>query len=473
VRRRLRVRAQAGYEASQEILGLGRVFQRSPLWDRKRSLQLIPMDSYSETLNTIYNLRGGVIDLRLDRMNQALALFDHPEKQFPSFHIAGTNGKGSTAAMLHRILSRSGYRVALYTSPHLVSFTERIRVGDEEIVPNEVVALAQEIWDRTAAANVPLTFFEFVTVMAFIHFARRKIDVAVVEVGLGGRLDATNLVRPTVSLISTISKDHEAYLGSDLLSIAREKGGIIKQGIPAVCGALPADVAALLKDIADERNAPSYFLGRDFTFSLKNEDLFDYRGLKWHLIDLDVALRGKHQKRNAALALAGLEIAAHDFPVNESALREGLRAVRWPGRFEIVREHPAIVLDGAHIGEGVRALIEELESFREQRKVRLLFAAMEDKDWRLMLESLSAVVDEIILTRVNMERCADPFHLASQLGGKIPHRAIGNAPAALEYVLDRADSDDIILVAGSLYLIGEIRPLVQEIAAGSPFKKSS
>jgi len=431
------------------------------------------MDSYSETLNTIYNLRGGVIDLRLDRMNQALALFDHPEKQFPSFHIAGTNGKGSTAAMVHRILSQSGYRVALYTSPHLVSFTERIRVGAEEIAPNEVVALAHEIWDRTAAANVPLTFFEFVTVMAFIHFDRLKIDVAVVEVGLGGRLDATNLVRPVVSLISTISKDHEAYLGSDLLSIAWEKGGIIKQGVPAVCGALSTDVAALLKDIADERNAPSYFLGRDFTFSLKNDDLFDYRGLKWRLIDLDVALRGRHQKRNATLALAGLEIAAHDFPVNESALREGLKAVRWPGRFEIVRDHPTIVLDGAHNGEGVRALIEELESFREQRKVRLLFAAMEDKDWRLMLESLSEVVDEIVLTRVNMERCADPFHLASQLGGKIPHRAIGNAPAALEYVLDRADSDDIILVAGSLYLIGEIRPLVQEIAAGSPFKKSS
>jgi dihydrofolate synthase / folylpolyglutamate synthase len=424
------------------------------------------MDSYSETLNTIYNLRGGVIDLRLDRMNQALVLFEHPEKHFPSFHIAGTNGKGSTAAMLHRILSQSGYRVALYTSPHLVSFTERIRVGAEEIAPNEVVALAQEIWDRTAAANVSLTFFEFVTVMAFIHFVRRKIDVAVVEVGLGGRLDATNLVRPVVSLISTISKDHEAYLGSDLLSIAREKGGIIKQGIPAVCGALPTDVAALLKDIADERNAPSYFLGRDFTFSLKNEDLFDYRGLKWRLSDLDVALRGKHQKRNAALALAGLEIAAHDFPVNESALREGLRTVRWPGRFEIVRDHLTIVLDGAHNGEGVRALIEELASFREQRKVRLLFAAMEDKDWRLMLESLSEVVDEIVLTRVNMERCADPFHLASQLSGKIPHRAIGNAPSALEYILDRAESDDIILIAGSLYLIGEIRPLVQEIAAG-------
>ena len=376
------------------------------------------MDSYSETLTTIYNLRGGVIDLRLDRMNQALALFDHPERQFLSFHIAGTNGKGSTAAMLHRILSQSGYRVALYTSPHLVSFTERIRVGDEEIAPNEVVALAQEIRNRTAAANVPLTFFEFVTVMAFIYFARRKIDVAVVEVGLGGRLDATNLVRPVVSLISTISKDHEAYLGSDLLSIAREKGGIIKRGIPAVCGALPTEVAALLKDIADERAAPSYFLGRDFIFSLKNEDRFDYRGLKWRLSELDIALRGKHQKRNAALALAGLEIAARDFPVNESALRAGLRTVRWPGRFEILRDKPTIVLDGAHNGEGVRALIEELESFREQRTVRLLFAAMEDKDWRLMLEGFSEVVDEIVLTRVNMERCADPFYLASQLSGK-------------------------------------------------------
>ena len=430
------------------------------------------MDSYPETLNTIYNLRGGVIDLRLDRMNQALALFDHPEKQFSSFHIAGTNGKGSTAAMLHRILSRAGYRVALYTSPHLVSFTERIRIGDNEIAPTEVVALAQEILDRTAIANVPLTFFEFVTVMAFIHFARRKVDVAVVEVGLGGRLDATNLVQPVVSLISTISRDHEAYLGSDLLSIAREKGGIIKQNTPVACGALPTDVAALLKDIADERNAPAYFLGRDFTFSLKNEDRFDYRGLNCRLIDLDVALRGRHQKRNAALALAGLELAASHFPVGDTALRDGLKTVRWPGRFEIVHEHPAIVLDGAHNGEGVRALVEEIDDFRKQRKVRLLFASMEDKDWRLMLESLSEVVDEIVLTRVNMERCADPFQLASQLSANIPHRAIENPPSALEYLLDRADSDDIILIAGSLYLLGEIRPLVEKIAVGTASEKS-
>src|SRR5262245_21104953 len=211
------------------------------------------MDRYSETLERIYNLRGGMIDLRLDRMEQSLALFDHPEKQFPSLHIAGTNGKGSTSAMLHRVLSLAGYRTALYTSPHLVSFTERMRVGDAEISPDEVVALADEVRQRTEAAGVALTFFEFVTVMAFVYFARCRIDIGVIEVGLGGRLDATNLVTPLVSVITTISKDHQAYLGPDELSIAREKGGIIKPGRPVVCGRLSAEVAKLLKQISAER----------------------------------------------------------------------------------------------------------------------------------------------------------------------------------------------------------------------------
>jgi dihydrofolate synthase/folylpolyglutamate synthase len=420
------------------------------------------MDSYSETLNRIYKLRGGVIDLRLDRMDGALSLFDHPEKSFPSFHIAGTNGKGSTAAMLHCILSRSGYQVGLYTSPHLVSFTERIKVGDEEISPDEVVALADEVRERTAKADIALTFFEFVTIMAFIYFARRRIGVGVIEVGLGGRLDATNLVNPVVSLISTISKDHEAYLGSDLLSIAREKAGIIKRGIPVVCGALPAEVAALLKNLAAERCAPAYFLGQDFAFSLKNKDLFDYTGIKWRLTDLALSLRGRHQRRNATLALGALEIAAHDIPVAEAAVREGLKTVRWPGRFEIIQNRPTVVLDGAHNGEGVRALIEELESFREERRIKLLFASMEDKDWRLMLQSLSAVVDEIVLTRVRMERCADPSRLADQLGGDVPHQVIEDAPSALGSMLRSAAADDIILVAGSLYLLGEIRPMLKK-----------
>jgi len=303
------------------------------------------VDSYSETLDRIYNLRGGVIDLRLDRMERALVLFNHPEKTFPSFHIAGTNGKGSTAAMLHRILCLGGYRTALYTSPHLVSFTERIRIGDREISPDEVVALAEEVWRRTLTADVALTFFEFVTVMAFVYFARQGVDVAVVEVGLGGRLDATNLATPVVSMITTISKDHEVYLGSDLRSIAREKAGIIKAGVPVVLGALPAEVMDIFSGLACDQHARAFFLGRDFKISLKNKNLFDYIGMNQGFSNLSLPFRGRHQWNNAAVALGALEVAGGAFPVSGAVIREGLATVSWPGRFEVMLERPAVVLD--------------------------------------------------------------------------------------------------------------------------------
>jgi len=421
------------------------------------------MDAYSETLNKIYSLRGGEIDLRLDRMSQALSLFNHPENKFPSLHIAGTNGKGSTAAMLHRILSLAGYRTALYTSPHLVSFTERIRIGDEEIAPDDVVALAEEIWGRAAAADIPLTFFEFITVLAFIYFARQQVDLAVIEVGLGGRLDATNLITPIVSLITTISKDHEAYLGADLLSIAREKGGIIKPGVPVVSGALSSEVRELLKKTAEDSGSPAYFLGLDFSFSLKDQGLFDYTGIKENFSNLSLALRGRHQRVNAAVALGALELAAQSFAVSELVLREGLRTVSWPGRFEIVGESPTVVLDGAHNGEGIKALVEALNEFRGGKKVKLLFASMADKDWRLMLDMLVPVVHEFVLTRVNIERSADPQELANYLGGKVPYRITQDSSAALDALLNGASANDILVVAGSLYLLGEIRPAFQQV----------
>ena len=421
------------------------------------------MESYSDTLQRIYNLRGGVIDLRLDRMDRALALFGHPEKTFPSFHIAGTNGKGSTAAILQRMLSLGGYRTALYTSPHLVSFTERMRIGDHEISRDEVVALAAEVWKHTLAADLELTFFEFITVMAFVYFARQGIDVAVVEVGLGGRLDATNLVIPVVSVITTISKDHEAYLGSDLQSIAREKAGILKPGVPVVLGALPTEVRDLFDEIASARRARTYFFERDFRIILKNQPLFDYIGIHQNVLELSLALRGRHQRNNAAVALAALEVAHAAFPVSETVIREGLATVSWPGRFEIMLERPTVVLDGAHNGEGVRALVAALEEFRDGRKVKLLFASMADKEWRLMLNMLVEAVDEVVLTRVSMERSAVPGELAGFVAGRIPHRVIDDARQALGSLLADARPEDIVLVAGSLYLLGELRPLVQEI----------
>jgi dihydrofolate synthase/folylpolyglutamate synthase len=425
------------------------------------------MDIYSKTLQQIYDLRGGMIDLRLDRMHQALALFDHPENSFSSIHIAGTNGKGSTAAMLHCMLSSAGYRTALYTSPHLVSFTERIRLDGNEIAQDEVVEIAQEIWQKTAAVDVQLTFFEFNTVMAFVYFARRKADVAVVEVGLGGRLDATNVITPVVTAITTISKDHEAYLGPDELSIAREKAGIIKPQIPVVIGKVSEDVAQLLRKIAEERRSPSYLQGADFSFSLKDDRFFDYTGIKQHFFDIELALIGRHQRSNASVALAVMELIRDCFPIDEATMRTGLRKVRWPGRFDIMIERPTVVLDGAHNPEGVKALVEELHRRRQGRNVKLLFATMADKDWDIMVRGLSGAVDEVVFTRVNMERSADPRMLAEKLGKQIPHRVITDSRAALKTLLDEANDRDLIVVAGSLYLLGEVRPMLQDIANAS------
>jgi dihydrofolate synthase/folylpolyglutamate synthase len=421
------------------------------------------MASYLETLNYIFNLRGGEIDLRLHRVEQALSLFGHPERCYPAFHIAGTNGKGSTAAMLHRILSVEGYRVGLYTSPHVVSFTERIRVEEEEISESEVVELGRTIRERSAEAGVTLTFFEFVTVMALIYFAQRKVDVAVMEVGLGGRLDATNVILPRVSIITTISKDHEAYLGSDLLSIAGEKGGIIKEGIPVVCGSLPPDVRELLKAMAASRGSTDYFLGRDFSFALREDGAFNYRGMTRNLADLTLALKGQYQRSNAAVALAALEVAHVDFPVSEAAIRLGLETVFWPGRFEVVMRCPTVILDGAHNSEGVRALAYEIQDLYAGRKVKLLFAAMADKDWSLMLRELSNVATEVVLTRVPMERSADPKEVAKAVLDPMPNIIIDNPLEAIRFVLDRAGVDDVILVTGSLYLLGEVRPLLVEM----------
>ncbi len=425
------------------------------------------MASYSETLDRIYNLRGGLIDLRLDRVAGTLKLFGHPERKFPSIHIAGTNGKGSTSAILQRILSVAGYRTALYTSPHLVSFTERIKIGDEEITEDEVVAIADEIWQRTSSAAIALTYFEVVTVMGFIYFARHSSDLAIVEVGLGGRYDATNVITPLVSLITTISKDHEAFLGTDLVAIAGEKAGIIKPGIPVVCGPLNAEVTEVFRRSAEELGSKAYFFGADFVFFLKNEGVFDYRGLKHHYSDLTLRLRGLHQCYNASVALAGLEIVQDRFPVTDNAVRAGLATVLWPGRLELMLERPTVVIDGAHNGEGIQALVEALKIYRG-RRIKLLFAAMSDKDWRLMLSRFDGLVSEVMFTKVAMERSADPDELAKVFAGKIATRSHPDSRAALRLLIDESALDDVIVVAGSLYLIGEIRSLLLEMAKARP-----
>jgi dihydrofolate synthase/folylpolyglutamate synthase len=432
------------------------------------------MRSYAETLEYIYNLRGGEIDLKLERMDRALALFDRPERSYPSFHIAGTNGKGSTAAMLHRVLTLAGYRAALYTSPHIVSFTERIRIDEEQISEDEVAVLADEIERRLTAAGVWLTFFEFITVMAFIYFARRSVDVAVVEVGLGGRLDATNFVTACVSAITTISKDHEAYLGSDPLSIAREKAGIIKSGVPLVAGLVAPEVARLFEETARAKHAECYFLGRDFSVTVKDAGRFDYRGRHWGLSDLSPALAGRHQVNNAAVAVAALEVARHEFPVSVPSIRDGLASVSWPGRLETVLRRPTVILDGAHNEEGVAALVAEMRPRLGASKAKVIFAVMGDKNWREMLRDLSEIAAEFVLTRVAMQRSADPIEMAAALqsSATVPASVADDARTAVVEAIAAAAPDDVILITGSLYFLGEVRPAITELAARQAAKPS-
>ncbi len=426
------------------------------------------MTSYQQSLDFIYNLRGAEIDLRLDRVSQALSLFDHPQNRFRVCHVAGTNGKGSTAAMIHSVLSAGRYRVGLYTSPHLADFTERIRIGKRRITRAAVVALVREVAERTRQASLCLTFFEFATVMAFLHFARERVEVAVVEVGLGGRLDATNVVHPDVCVITTIARDHERFLGARIGSIAREKGGIIKPGVPLVCGALPPAAQRVVHRIARSRGVWVYRWGKDFSVTPHDGRRFDYCGRERSWNRLNLSLRGEYQRHNAGVALASLETLHGVLPVHEDAVRSGLRSVAWPGRLEVLSGSPTIILDGAHNDGAVAALIKEMPELLGGRKVRLLFGSMRDKDWSSMLTALCGVSMEVVLTRLPTERGADPSALSAALPRGLPATMVDDPVAAIAgLVADRQRHDDPILVAGSLYLVGAVRAKALELSKRS------
>lgn len=423
---------------------------------------------YQKSLDFLYNLRGAEIDLRLERVAGALALFGDPQHRFRVCHVAGTNGKGSTAAMVHSVLSAEGRRVGLYTSPHLVDFTERIRVGRRPITRTAVAALVREVARRTGEASLSLTFFEFATVMAFLHFARAGVELAVVEVGLGGRLDATNVVRPSVSVITTISRDHERFLGTRIASIAREKGGIIKPGVPLVCGALPPAARRVVRQLAHAQGAPVHEWAKDFSVAPRDGQRFDFRGRSWSLEGLRLSLPGAYQQHNAGVALASLETLHGLFPVRETSIRAGLRSAAWPGRFEILPGCPTVILDGAHNHGGADALANEVRRLLGRRKVRLLFGSMVDKDWSSMLGALCSVSREVVLTRTPTQRGADPDSLRGALPQGVPATTADDPVAAFSRLAaDRKRQDHPILVAGSLYLLGAVRTKALELSARS------
>ena len=398
--------------------------------------------------------------LGLDRMREALRLLGDPHRGYPVLHVAGTNGKGSTCAFAEASLRAAGLRTGLYTSPHLVHFCERIRIGGTAISEERAAGLFEEIVRRVpwALDAGGLTFFELATAMAFLEFTRREIEVAVVEVGLGGRLDATNVVEPTACAIAALGLDHVQWLGPTLADVAAEKAGILKQGVPAVSAGQGQEAAAVLEFRAREMEIPLWRPGRDYRFESRTDRDFCYQGPSGFCVRPrgPLALLGSYQRANAALCCALLEAAAsRGLRVAEHDVAEGLVHARWHARLEAVARDPLVLVDGAHNGHGAHALSRSLPEILRGRALHLVVAAMEDKDHASLLRPLVPLARTIHFCSVNSPRAADPRALAAA-SGRTDAQVHPSTAAALEAGRAAAGREGVVLCCGSLYLAGEV-----------------
>lgn len=421
--------------------------------------------TYSSAIEYLYGLQKHGIKLGLETMRTLLGRLGNPERRFKSLHIGGTNGKGSTAAMTASMLQAAGYRVGLYTSPHLVDFRERIRVNQVMITEEQVAETTQRLRAIVPSDLTP-TFFELTTAMAFLHFAESGVEVAVLEVGLGGRFDATNVVEPEACAITTIALDHQQYLGTTEAAIAFEKAGIIKPGVPVVAGRIDGPAWDVIRTTAADRGAPLMRLGRDFETSGIGPEAFSYRSSSRRLDGLTCALAGRHQLDNAACAVALLDAAAgRGISVDEAAVRGGLQAVPWEGRLEVLEHGPDLLLDGAHNPAAAHVLAEYLTEWRASRpeaRVILVLGMMSDKDHVGFVEPLFRLVSEAILTEADMARSATVQELQRAIGSRFPHcHVVPNAAEALALARTCAGPQDLICVTGSLMLVGEIKAVVR------------
>jgi len=411
--------------------------------------------SYEDAVAYLFGLQKYGIKFGLSKTSNLLKAFGNPHLGQKYIHIAGTNGKGSVAAMLESIWMNSGLKVALYSSPHLVRFTERFRINGKEIHPGEVADLVKDL-KRVINPTQPPTFFEVTTAMALIYFAREKPDISIMEVGMGGRLDATNVIRPMASVITNISLDHQSFLGPCLTDIAGDKAGIIKPGIDLVTAATQPQVIKVFSDTCKRRKAPFWRVGREIRYR-RNGAQLNYYGMGRIERDLDLGLLGKHQLRNAALALAVVElIERRGFTVSSEDIREGLNKPRWPGRMQVVSTKPLIILDGAHNPDAMRNLVDSMRDAFQWKRLILVLGVMGDKDIPRIIKRIVPIADYVIYTRPEYSRAAEPQVLmkeAAPLGkeGEI----IPTLPEALRKAKGRSKPGDVILVTGSLFTVGE------------------
>ncbi len=417
--------------------------------------------SYNNIIDYLYSLQSVGIKLGLDNISALLGRLDNPHRAFHSIHIAGTNGKGSTAAMVASMLESAGVSTGLFTSPHLLSFTERIRVDGAEVTEREVVELAQRV--REAAHGLNPTFFEVVTAMAFVHFRERKVRWAVVETGLGGRLDSTNVIVPEMSVITPISMDHMEFLGTTLAEVASEKAGIIKPGVPVVSAPQEPEALLELREAAARESSELHLLEEDFSYKLENAEpgriSLTYSDDGLSVPGIEVPLSGEHQAMNAAVAVRAFALAAKVLALGQeemvSAVRQGLKGLKWPGRLELVAKDPPVYLDGAHNPAASLALARELlkRPVAPSEETVLVLGVMKDKDVEGLIRPLLPLAGEIICTAPAYGRATSPEELAGAVSA-LGHKA--RAVHGVNNALDEARAlGKTVLVTGSFYTAGE------------------
>ncbi|MEI8139308.1 MAG: folylpolyglutamate synthase/dihydrofolate synthase family protein [bacterium] len=419
-----------------------------------------------QSLERLYALRTFGIKPGLDVTVSLLNRLGNPHHAFAAIHVAGTNGKGSVCAMLESVLRQAGLRVGLYTSPHLINFNERIQVNGEAINDEELAALFEDMEAHAAAVSVAereVTFFEFTTALAFEYFRRKGVQVAVVETGMGGRLDSTNVVMPLVSVITRIGLDHTAYLGTTLAAIAGEKAGIIKDGRPVICGATPDEAKTVIRATAGAKKSRL----------VEVEDAVAVRRVSQNLMgqkvaitsgDIDygtvpIKLLGKHQLENVATVVATLEVLADCSPLKIpiEVIRAGLAAAKWLGRLQVLVQDPPTILDGAHNPDGARALAVTLKDLLKKKKVGLIWGMCDDKDALGFAKAMGATVKRCWIVPINSERNADPRKLLQIAKTEGWETMTSPLPEAMELAKKWAqENEGAVCIAGSLFLAGEV-----------------
>jgi dihydrofolate synthase/folylpolyglutamate synthase len=424
--------------------------------------------NYNDTLTYLFDLARFGIKLDLSNTISLTSHLGNPHLKFPSVHVAGSNGKGSVAAMLQSILSKAGYKTGLYTSPHLVDYRERIRIGDELIDKDFILHFVDDLKEEINKNGY--TFFEVTTALAFSYFANKEVDIAVLETGMGGRLDSTNIVNPLMSVITSVSLEHTNHLGKTLPQIAFEKAGIIKNGVPTIISVEDTAVFEVIEEVCTQRKSPlGVALNNSGESSVQREQvaegnlrihqlsldrtLFDFGEYK----DLQLNLGGRHQAANACLAISAAEkLKEMGWKIDSQAVRDGLKDVNWRGRLEIFRKNPLTLVDVAHNPAGTKALLDALEEFLPKRKLIFIFGVMADKDYTSMLKQICRKTKFIVLTKPDYKRAADPELLEKVLlvAGK-PYEIIPKVKQAYIFSLKNAKSRDVICITGSHFTVGE------------------